>query len=101
MFGAGNHDPRRFANPDEFDIYRTDHDVSKAFNGAAEHLGFGSGPHFCIGSHLTKAEMETAVNVFFDRARNVRFADGIEPVASTESPYVRQLASLKITFDLV
>ena len=100
MYGAGNHDPRRFENPDEFDIHRTDVEVKNAFNGAADHLGFGGGPHFCIGSHLTKAEMETAVNVFFDHARDVR-VEGPEPTASMESPYIRAVESLPITFDLV
>jgi cytochrome P450 len=100
MFGAGNHDPRRFENPDEFDIYRSDVEVKNAFNGAADHLGFGAGPHFCIGSHLTKAEMETALDVFFEHARDVRLTDGPEPTASLDSPYVRALTNLKITFDL-
>ena len=101
MWSAGNRDPRRFGNPDAFDIHRADLDFAKSFTGAAEHLGFGAGPHFCIGSHLTRAEMETALNVFFEHARNVRFADGPVPVASPDSPFVRALSSLKITFDIV
>jgi cytochrome P450 len=101
MFAAANHDPRRFENPDEFDIYRADVDVNKAFNGAAEHLGFGSGPHFCIGSHLTKAEMATALDVFFEHARDIRFAEDLVPTADPEQPYIRQLANLKMTFELI
>ena len=101
MLAAANHDPRRFENPDEFDIYRSDYDMDKAFTGAAQHLGFGSGPHFCIGSHLTKAEMMTALSVFFEHARDVRLADGFEPQANPESASVRALPSLKVTFELV
>jgi pulcherriminic acid synthase len=101
MWASGNRDPRRFENPDEFDIYRSDLDMGKAFTGAAEHLSFGGGAHFCIGSHLTKAEMETALNVFFEHARDVRAADGFEAVANPESPFVRALANLPITFDVV
>jgi cytochrome P450 len=101
MWSSANRDPRRFENPDEFDIHRSDLDMNKSFTGAAEHLGFGAGPHFCIGSHLTKAEMATALDVFFEHARDVRVAEGFEPVASPESPFVRALANLKVTFDLV
>ncbi|TCK21935.1 cytochrome P450 [Pseudonocardia endophytica] len=100
MYAAANHDPRRFENPDTFDIHRADLDPSKAFNGAAQHLGFGSGPHFCIGSHLTKAEMETALNVFLEHAHDVRIADGFEPTPNPESPFVRSLPSLKLSFEL-
>lgn len=98
---AGNRDPRRFADPEEFNIFRDDLDPAKAFTGAADHLGFGGGPHFCIGSQLTKAEQEIALNVFFDNVRNVRFADGFEPAVDVDNPFIRSLPSLKITFDLV
>jgi cytochrome P450 len=98
VFAAGNHDPRRWQNPDEFNIYRTDLDATKAFTGAAEHLGFGGGPHFCIGSHLSKAEMEIALNIFFDNARDVRFADGFEPRAQPDAVFARALPNLKLTF---
>jgi cytochrome P450 len=100
VLAAGNRDPRRFKDPDEFDIYRDDHDPGKAFNGAAEHLAFSTGAHFCIGSHLTKAEMETALNLFFDNVRDVRLADGFEPHANPEAVFVRALPSLKISFEL-
>jgi cytochrome P450 len=101
VLAAGNHDPRRFDRPDEFDIHRDDLDAAKAFTGSADHLGFGAGAHFCIGSHLSKAEQAIGLNVFFDNARNVRFADGFEPHAKPDAPFVRALSSLEITFDLV
>jgi cytochrome P450 len=101
VLAAGNHDPDRFDHPDEFDIHRDDLDAAKAFSGSADHLGFGSGAHFCIGSHLSKSEMEIGLNVFFDNARNVRFVDDFEPHAKPDAPFVRALPSLKISFDLV
>jgi cytochrome P450 len=101
VLAAGNHDPRRFDRPDEFDPHRADLDAEKAFTGSADHLGFGTGAHFCIGSHLSKAEMDIAMNMFFDNARDVRFADGFEPHANPEATFVRALPELKITFDLV
>ncbi|ODU03462.1 MAG: cytochrome [Pseudonocardia sp. SCN 72-86] len=48
-FGAANRDERVFDAPDEFRLDRTPN----------RHLGFGVGPHFCLGAHL--ARMETRV----------------------------------------
>jgi cytochrome P450 len=98
LLASGNHDPRRWEQPDEFNIHRTDVDPAKAFTGAAEHLAFGAGAHFCPGSHLAKAEMEIALNVFFDEAGEVTLADGPEPRPLPDSPFIRTLPSLKLSF---
>ena len=56
-FGAANRDPEEFPNPDEFQIDR-DFD---------QHLAFGYGIHFCLGSQLARTEARITLNGMLDR----------------------------------
>lgn len=47
LFASANRDERVFEHPDMFDITRNNR----------RHLGFGAGPHMCIGMHLALIEM--------------------------------------------
>jgi cytochrome P450 len=35
------------------------------------HLGFGLGPHYCVGAPLAKIEVQAALNALLDRFPNV------------------------------
>jgi len=52
LAGAGR-DPEVFAEPDTFDVRRSN---------ARRHLAFASGPHICLGMHLTRLETLAAVD---------------------------------------
>lgn len=54
---AVNRDPRAFPDPDRFDITRN----------AATHLGFGHGPHFCLGAAHARVQMEIALSALLAR----------------------------------
>ena len=61
FLGSANRDERRFADPDRFDPGRPEADPARAFTGAAAHLAFGGGRHFCLGAVLSRFEIELAI----------------------------------------
>jgi cytochrome P450 len=63
LFGitSAHRDPEVFSNPDCFDPARTE-----------KNLAFGHGEHFCLGSHLARRELETAIERVFTRFPNMR-----------------------------
>ena len=68
--GAGNRDPRRWADPDEYDFTRP----------YQSHLGFSIGPHQCLGMNVAKSEMTVAINALMDNFPNLRLdRDAPEP----------------------
>src|SRR5207245_11234236 len=48
FLGAANRDPRRWENPDSYDVTRR----------TSGHVGFGSGIHMCVGQLLARVEGE-------------------------------------------
>lgn len=61
LFGAANRDETRFPNPDRFDLQRAD----------AAHLGWGNGPHTCVGIHLAKLEMRTLLTAMIPHVERI------------------------------
>src|SRR5262245_5788214 len=62
LLTAANRDPEVFADPDRFDVAREPN----------EHLAFGGGAHFCLGSHLAKLEGEIAIGELVRRFDDLR-----------------------------
>jgi cytochrome P450 len=68
---AANRDPAVFADPDRFDVRRSN---------ARLHVAFAHGPHVCIGMHLARLEAHTAVRRLLQRLANLRL-DPSSPTA--------------------
>jgi cholest-4-en-3-one 26-monooxygenase len=71
-YGAANRDPRAFDEPEVFDITRTPN----------PHLAFGTGTHFCMGSHIARLEMRVTLQEFLRRFPKVRLAGPPERLQS-------------------
>jgi cytochrome P450 len=67
--GAANRDPERWERPDAYDIRRP----------VRASLAFGGGPHICLGMHVARAEISTAVGALLDRLPGLRLDPGAEP----------------------
>ncbi|MGA0840840.1 MAG: cytochrome P450 [Pseudomonadales bacterium] len=84
LYGA-NRDDRVFRDPDQFDLNRQDLYFGKELrygyhqDGRASHVGFGLGPHFCVGYQLARAEAVIGTRMLMDVLRNPRFRPGTRP----------------------
>lgn len=65
-YAAANRDPKKFENPDAFDIERKN---------ARAHLAFGKGPHMCVGNMLSRKEMFVAFDELLERLDDFAVAD--------------------------
>ncbi|MEL6877369.1 MAG: cytochrome P450 [Pseudomonadota bacterium] len=87
-YAAANRDPKKFENPDKFDIERKN---------ARAHLAFGKGPHMCVGNMLSRKEMLVAFDELLERLDNFAIADE-EGITILPNILLRGVTKLPITF---
>lgn len=89
MLGAANRQDDRYADPNGFDIHRE----------ARVPISWGHGAHVCLGMHLARLEMRTALNLLLDRLPNLRLdPDGGDP--HIRGQVFRSPTSLPVLFDV-
>ena len=66
---AADLDPKRFRDPETYNVNRED----------KTHIAFGAGPHRCLGSHLARVEMQIALDVVLSRLVNIRLDPQYSP----------------------
>ena len=86
LFGAANRDPRRYADPDSFDIHRDN----------ISHLTFGKGLHYCLGANLARLEGRVALDELLNRWPEWGIDYDSMQLAPTST--VRGWENLRITF---
>ena len=87
LIAAANRDPDRFTGPDRFDPDRPDN----------QHLGFGSGLHYCFGAPLARIEVHEALAALASRLDNPRLIE--DPPPYRPSPVLRGPRQLRVAYD--
>jgi len=62
LIGSANRDPRRFPDPDTFDVTRDPN----------SHLSLGAGIHFCLGAPLARVEARILLDAVLNQAPTIR-----------------------------
>jgi 4-methoxybenzoate monooxygenase (O-demethylating) len=84
FLGAANRDPRRWNDPDRYDITRK----------TSGHVGFGSGIHMCVGQLVARLEGEVVLAALARKAKAIEITG---PVKRRYNNTLRGLESLPVT----
>ncbi|HEX4432688.1 MAG TPA: cytochrome P450 [Frankiaceae bacterium] len=84
---AANRDATRWERPDEFDPFRP----------VKAHLGFGFGPHTCLGAHVARMEITHGVGALLDRLPGLQL-DPDRPAPRVIGLYERGPDTVPVTF---
>ena len=87
FWGAGNRDPRKFDDPDRFDVTRKNAD---------QHLAFGAGPHQCVGMGLARMEMMALFTALIPRVERFH----VHGEERLENNLIRGFESMDVELEL-
>jgi cytochrome P450 len=85
LIAAANRDPRRFAEPERFDVARWPN----------RHLAFGFGTHFCLGASLARLEARVSFEELLARLPEFHVSG---PVERLHSAVIRGLLRVPLEF---
>jgi cytochrome P450 family 109 len=83
--GSTNYDETVFDAPETFNLSRSPN----------RHLGFGVGPHFCLGAPLARLEVRTALSVVLERLPRLEREES-ERVEAVDSPFLMGVKHLHL-----
>jgi cytochrome P450 len=89
LFSSANRDEGQFTHSGRFDLER---------DGLTRHLGFGRGPHFCVGAPIGRLEGRLALEILVHRLPTARLAQGFAAVPE-DHLMLRGLQTLELEWD--
>jgi cytochrome P450 family 142 subfamily A polypeptide 1 len=90
MYGSANRDEAHFADPERFDVTRQPNN----------HIAFGFGTHFCLGTALARLEILTFFDEFVRRVRSLQMTPGTTPEEMPNAfVYGLRSAHIDLTFE--
>jgi cytochrome P450 len=85
-YNSANRDDEVFEDPYTFDVRRTPN----------PHIGFGAaGPHFCLGAHLARQEIDVMFRRLFERLPDIEASGEPDRLLS---PFINGIKHLECTF---
>lgn len=88
LYGSANRDPGHFTEPERFDVTRWPN----------QHIAFGFGTHFCLGTSLARLEISIFFEELVRRVRALRTTPGTAP-EEMPNAFVYGLASAHVDLD--
>lgn len=88
LVASANRDPEVFSEPDRFLVTRD----------ASKHIGFGEGPHYCLGAQLGRLETRIALEGLLFRLPPFQAVYPLDQVKHLDSIKLRGLSSLRLKF---